>query len=100
MDEALKQKIISLRDGHRTMKIATIRPDGWPQTTTVGYANEGFYALFPLRQRQPEFDSLRVRHFFLVDQGTFENTPPPCGGATVASHHNPTDGPTSPPRRW
>ena len=23
------------------MTIATLRPDGWPQTTTVGYANEG-----------------------------------------------------------
>lgn len=46
MDETLKQKIISLLDEHRTMRIATIRPDGWPQTTTVGYANEGLTLYF------------------------------------------------------
>lgn len=39
MDKVLKDKIISILDGHRTMRIATLRPDGWPQTTTVGYAN-------------------------------------------------------------
>jgi hypothetical protein len=28
------------------MGIATIRPDGWPQTTTVGYANAGLTLYF------------------------------------------------------
>lgn len=46
MDETLKQKIVALLDGHRTMRIATLRPDGWPQTTTVGYANDGLALYF------------------------------------------------------
>jgi nitroimidazol reductase NimA-like FMN-containing flavoprotein (pyridoxamine 5'-phosphate oxidase superfamily) len=46
MDEALKQKAIAILDGLRTMTIATIRPDGWPQATTVGYANEGLTLYF------------------------------------------------------
>jgi nitroimidazol reductase NimA-like FMN-containing flavoprotein (pyridoxamine 5'-phosphate oxidase superfamily) len=46
MDEAMKKKIISLLDEHRTMRIATIRPDGWPQTTTVGYSNDGLMLYF------------------------------------------------------
>jgi nitroimidazol reductase NimA-like FMN-containing flavoprotein (pyridoxamine 5'-phosphate oxidase superfamily) len=46
MDEPLKRKIVSLLDEHRTMRIATVRPDGWPQTTTVGYANEGLTLYF------------------------------------------------------
>jgi len=46
MDEALKQEIQALLDQHRTMRIATLRPDGWPQVTTVGYANEGFSLYF------------------------------------------------------
>ena len=41
MDEEIRRKILSLLDQHRTMTIATLRPDGWPQATTVGYANEG-----------------------------------------------------------
>ena len=41
MDDLMKQKILSLLEGHRIMTIATLRPDGWPQATTVGYMNEG-----------------------------------------------------------
>jgi len=37
MDEALRTKILELLDQHRLMTVATNRPDGWPQATTVGY---------------------------------------------------------------
>lgn len=46
MDDEIRQKIQGLLDRHRTMRIATLRPDGWPQVTTVGYANEGFTIYF------------------------------------------------------
>ena len=46
MIEPLKQKLLSLLDGHRTMRIATVRPDGWPQTTSVGYANDDLTLYF------------------------------------------------------
>ena len=41
MDEQMRRKILAILDEHRIMTIATLRPDGWPQATTVGYANEG-----------------------------------------------------------
>ena len=46
MDEALLQKILSLLDEHRDMSLATLRPDGWPQATTVGYGSEGLTLYF------------------------------------------------------
>lgn len=46
MDEALRRKILTILDQHRIMTIATLRPDGWPQATTVGYANEGLTLYF------------------------------------------------------
>ena len=46
MDDSMKQKILSLLDTHRIMTIATLRPDGWPQATTVGYVNEGLTLWF------------------------------------------------------
>ena len=46
MDEALRQQIEALLDAHRIMTIATLRPDGWPQATTVGYVNEGLLLYF------------------------------------------------------
>jgi len=46
MDDALRQKILALLDQHRIMTVATLRPDGWPQATTVGYASEGLTLYF------------------------------------------------------
>ena len=46
MDEEIRRKILALMDQHRIMTIATLRPDGWPQATTVGYANEGLSLYF------------------------------------------------------
>jgi len=46
MDAALRDKILSLLDEHRDMSLATIRPDGWPQATTVGYGNDGLTLYF------------------------------------------------------
>jgi PPOX class probable F420-dependent enzyme len=46
MDEEIRQKIMTLLDQHRIMTIATLRPDGWPQATTVGYANDGLTLYF------------------------------------------------------
>jgi nitroimidazol reductase NimA-like FMN-containing flavoprotein (pyridoxamine 5'-phosphate oxidase superfamily) len=46
MDDEIKQKILALLDRHRIMTVATLRPDGWPQATTVGYVNEGLTLYF------------------------------------------------------
>lgn len=46
MDDRMKQKILALLDQHRIMTVATLRPDGWPQATTVGYVNEGLEIYF------------------------------------------------------
>jgi nitroimidazol reductase NimA-like FMN-containing flavoprotein (pyridoxamine 5'-phosphate oxidase superfamily) len=46
LDEAIHNKILSLLDEHRIMTLATVRPDGWPQATTVGYVNEGLTIYF------------------------------------------------------
>lgn len=46
MDEAIRNKILALLDEHRIMTIATLRPDGWPQATTVGYVNDGLILYF------------------------------------------------------
>ena len=46
MDEELRNKILTLLDQHRIMTIATLRPDGWPQATTVGYVNEDLTLYF------------------------------------------------------
>jgi nitroimidazol reductase NimA-like FMN-containing flavoprotein (pyridoxamine 5'-phosphate oxidase superfamily) len=39
MNEASESKILRVLDQHRIMTLATNRPDGWPQATTVSYVN-------------------------------------------------------------
>lgn len=46
MDAKIQEKIIGLLDQHRIMTLATVRPDGWPQATTVGYAHDGMILYF------------------------------------------------------
>lgn len=46
MSSAAQASAIRVLDGHRIMAISTVRPDGWPQTTFVGYANVGLLIYF------------------------------------------------------
>lgn len=41
MDATIRQRILDVLDANRIMTVATLRPDGWPQATTVGYVNDG-----------------------------------------------------------
>jgi general stress protein 26 len=46
MQDETRRKILTLLDQHRIMTVATLRPDGWPQATTVGYVNVGLSLYF------------------------------------------------------
>ena len=46
MDGTLRRKILKILGEHRIMTVATNRPDGWPQATTVGYVNDGLTLYF------------------------------------------------------
>jgi len=72
MREEIKQKIAGLLDQHRIMTIATLRPDGWPQATTVGYANEGLtlYFLCGLESQKAKNLALDNRVSLTIDHDT------------------------------
>lgn len=40
------------------MSISTIRPDGWPQTTLVGYANQGIFIYFVVSRQSQKFANM------------------------------------------
>ncbi|MGE3249050.1 MAG: pyridoxamine 5'-phosphate oxidase family protein [Hyphomonadaceae bacterium] len=46
MDPQIKALILDIIAKHRVMTVATLRPDGWPQATTVGYASDGMTLYF------------------------------------------------------
>src|ERR1700722_3070941 len=58
MDRTLKTKILEILDRHRLMSVATNRPDGWPQATTVGYVNIGLTLYFWCRPQSQKASNL------------------------------------------
>lgn len=40
------------------MAISTVRPDGWPQTTIVGYANDGWDVYFMIFRSSQKFANI------------------------------------------
>jgi len=46
VDQAMRKRILDLLKRHNIMTIATIRKDGYPQATTVTYANDGLIIYF------------------------------------------------------
>lgn len=45
-EAVLKARIVSILDENRVMSIATVRADGWPQVTMVGYAHDDLSLYF------------------------------------------------------
>ena len=50
--------VIAILDARRIMAIATVRPDGWPQTTVVGYANAGLDLYFVIARSSQKFANI------------------------------------------
>jgi nitroimidazol reductase NimA-like FMN-containing flavoprotein (pyridoxamine 5'-phosphate oxidase superfamily) len=55
----VEDKAIGILDSHRTMAIATVRRDGWPQNTIVGYANDGLLIYFLISRASQKFANIQ-----------------------------------------
>lgn len=99
MDESMKQKIQSLLDGHRIMTIATLRPDGWPQATTVGYVNEGLTLWFLCGRDSQKATNLAMddRVSITIDHDTPDIMS--ITGLSMAARAHPVTDPTEARRR-
>lgn len=49
---------VAILDRHRIMAIATVRPDGWPQSTIVGYANDGLALYFVILRASQKLSNI------------------------------------------
>lgn len=55
----MEDKAIRILDSNRIMAIATVRPDGWPQNTIVGYANDGLLVYFLVSRASQKFANIQ-----------------------------------------
>ncbi len=56
----MEHTALKILDTHRIMSISTVRPDGWPQTTIVGYANTGFEIFFMIFRASQKFANIQL----------------------------------------
>jgi len=49
---------VAILEQNRIMAISTVRPDGWPQTTIVGYASDGFVLYFLIFRASQKFANI------------------------------------------
>jgi nitroimidazol reductase NimA-like FMN-containing flavoprotein (pyridoxamine 5'-phosphate oxidase superfamily) len=54
----MEKSAIDILDLHRIMAISTLRPDGWPQTTIVGYVNDGLRLYFLIFRPSQKFANI------------------------------------------
>jgi len=54
----MEQPALQILGDNRIMSIATVRPDGWPQSTMVGYANEGWRLYFLIYRTSQKFENI------------------------------------------
>lgn len=54
----MEQRALQILNENRIMSIATVRPDGWPQSTIVGYSNEGWRLYFLIYRTSQKFENI------------------------------------------
>lgn len=65
----MEEPALHILADNRIMSIATIRPDGWPQTTIVGYANEGWRLYFLISRNSQKFENIRLENRVSISVG-------------------------------
>ena len=55
----MQDDALQILDTRRIMAVSTVRPDGWPQTTIVGYANLGFTVYFLIFRASQKFANIQ-----------------------------------------
>lgn len=58
-DADLKSEVLAILGENRIMSVATVRPDGWPQATMVGYVNDGLSLYFAVARNSQKLANIQ-----------------------------------------
>lgn len=70
----MEDKAVEILNANRIMTIATVRADGWPQATIVGYANEGLRLYFLIYRSSQKFENIERDNRIAVTVGSEPRT--------------------------
>ena len=81
----MEHKAIEIFERHRIMTVATLRRDGWPQATTVGYANDGLLVYFLISRFSQKFANIARDHRVSIAIGSDFEDPHDLRGLSIAA---------------
>lgn len=82
--EALKTALQILSE-NRVMAVATLRPDGWPQTTLVGYVNDGLTLYFVIARDGQKLANIQRDPRISIAIGGHDGDGPDLRGLSLAA---------------
>ncbi|MGE5566359.1 MAG: pyridoxamine 5'-phosphate oxidase family protein [Parcubacteria group bacterium] len=83
--EDYKARLIAELDKRRVVSVATVRPDGWPQATIVGYCNDGPLIYFMVAREGQKFKNLAENPRCSLCVGEDVTDPMQIGGASLGA---------------
>jgi nitroimidazol reductase NimA-like FMN-containing flavoprotein (pyridoxamine 5'-phosphate oxidase superfamily) len=82
----MKDKAIAILDQNRLMAISTVRSDGWPQCTMVGYANEDILVYFVISRQSQKFANITRDDRVSMVVGKDFHDPKTIKALSIAAH--------------
>lgn len=82
----MKERAVEILESNRIMAISTIRDDGWPQTTFVGYANEDILIYFAISRTSQKFANIERDNRVSIAIGRDFHDPKAIRGLSIAAH--------------
>jgi len=82
----MQHKMLSLLNLHGVMTIATVRPDGWPQATTVCYVNDGYQIYFLISKYSQKYANISADNRVSIAIGSEAVHPEQIEGLSLAAH--------------
>jgi nitroimidazol reductase NimA-like FMN-containing flavoprotein (pyridoxamine 5'-phosphate oxidase superfamily) len=81
----MQDKAVQILHDNRIMAISTIRPDGWPQTTMVGYAHDGLLIYFIISRQSQKFANIERDDRVSIAVGQDFHRPDTITGLSMAA---------------
>lgn len=82
----MKDKAVGILDQNRIMAISTVRPDGWPQSTLVGYANEDILIYFIVSRQSQKLANIQKDDRVSLVIGRDFHDPSTIKALSIAAH--------------
>jgi nitroimidazol reductase NimA-like FMN-containing flavoprotein (pyridoxamine 5'-phosphate oxidase superfamily) len=82
----LEANAIDVLNRNRLLALATLRADGWPQNTIVGYANERLLVYFMISRESQKYRNILADNRVSIAIGQDFHDPAMIRGLSIAAH--------------